>query len=148
VILAALPSWADGAARDLGVVAGIIVALGIISSKTPVGRVLAWMYKRLFGQPVTEWLKRTIHGVIDPVVSALSDRNDLQHHENGERLQHIERRVATVEANTAVHADRLDRGSERMDVIIASLGGLQADVAALRTNPPRSQPLEPTGDPS
>ena len=141
MILAALPSWVDGAARDLGVVAGIIVALGVIASKTPLGRVLAWAYKRLFGQPVTEWLGRTIHNVIDPVVSGLSDRNDMQHHENAERLQHIEQRVAVVEANTAVHAERLDRGSERMDQIISSLGGLQADVAALRTTPPRSHPL-------
>lgn len=136
MIFAALPSWIDEAARDLGVIAGLILALGVIATKTPLGKVLTWVYRRLFGQPVTEWLQRTIHGVIDPVISALSDRNDVQHAENGERLNHIEQRVAVVEANTQIHAERLDRGSDRMDQIISDLGGLKNDVAALRTPRP------------
>jgi hypothetical protein len=136
-----MPAWVEGAARDLGLVAGIVVAAGVIASRTPIGKVIAWVYKRLFGQPVTEWLRRTIHGVVDPGIKELSDRNDLQHHENAERLQHIEQRVAVVEANTEIHAARLDSGASRMKDILESLGGLQADVAALRTNPPRSHPL-------
>jgi tetrahydromethanopterin S-methyltransferase subunit G len=129
-----MPAWVDGAARDLGVVAGIVVALGIIATKTPLGRILAWIYKRLFGQPITEWLRNTIHGVIDPVVQALSDRNDEQHIENAKRLEKIEKKVAE-------HGERLDRGGQRMDHLIKTLDGLQTDVAALRTNPPRSHPL-------
>ena len=136
-----MPAWVDGAARDLGVVAGIITFLGVIASKTPIGKVLAWTYKRLFGQPVTEWLRSTIHGVVDPGIKELSDRNDLQHTENAERLQHIEQRVAVVEANTEIHAERLDRGAERMGAIFASLDELQGAVSALRSDPPRSQPL-------
>jgi len=136
-----MPAWVEGAARDLGLVAGIVVAAGVIASRTPIGKVIAWVYKRLFGQPVTEWLRRTIHGVVDPGIKELSDRNDLQHHENAERLQHIEQRVAVVEANTEIHAARLDSGASRMKDILESLGGLQADVAALRSDPPRSHPL-------
>jgi hypothetical protein len=147
MILTALPAWVDGAARDLGVIAGIVVALGVITAKTPLGRIVRWLYKRLFGQPLTDWAQRTIHGVVGPEIAALSGRNDEQHAENGERLAHIEheqavmkRELEVVSGIVSAHGDRLDKGSGRMDDIFGALDGLQKDVAVLRSRPSLPEP--------
>lgn len=144
MILAALPAWVEIAARDLGILAGLIVALGVILTKTPLGRILRWLYKRVFGQPLTDWLSRTVHGVIDPVVATLSARNDGQHLENAERLQHIEheqavmkRELEVVSGIVTAHGERLDKGSGRMDEIFGALDDLKGTVASLR------EPLPP-----
>lgn len=59
-------------------------------------------------------------------ITALSQSNEAQH-------AGIEHRVAVVEANTAIHATRLDDGSKRMAEIIDKLGVLSTDVGQLRT---------------
>lgn len=107
-MLAALPNWVDYAARDLGIIAGLVVAIGVIVTKTPLGRILAWLYRRLFGQPVTQWLGQTVHGVIDPIIRDLSDRNDRQHAESAERLDHIETRVGEVELSVRALQQTVD----------------------------------------
>lgn len=104
-----------------------------------------WLWKAILRQMRAE-IVAVNQASIDALggkIDALADRNDEQHAENGARLQHIEGRVAVVEANTEIHADRLDKGADRMAGIVATLETLQQAVAALRTNPPRSLPLNP-----
>ena len=62
--------------------------------------------------------------------------------ETAQRMTAIEQRVAVVEANTEIHARRLDDSSERIKAVIESLDVLTSDVAALRSPPPTPQPPE------
>jgi hypothetical protein len=105
---AALPPWFTALARDAALVAAFITAVGIVVTRSPLGRGARWMYGRLFGQPVTAWLTSTVLDVVRPSIAELSDRNDRQHEENSEHLQSIEGRVAVVEANTSIHATELN----------------------------------------
>jgi hypothetical protein len=56
--------------------------------------------------------------------------------QTAERLSAIEQRVAVVEANTEIHATRLDSGAERINSVIESLDSLAAYVAEIRKQPP------------
>lgn len=75
-------------------------------------------------------------------IAALSQSNETQHAENGRRLDGIEQRQAVVEANTAIHATRLDDGSKRMAEIISKLGDLSSDVGRLRSTQLANSPKE------
>lgn len=75
-------------------------------------------------------------------INALSQGNETQHAENGQRLDGIEHRVAVVEHNTEIHATRLDDGSKRMAQIIAALTDLSTDVGRLRTTQLANSPEE------
>lgn len=134
-MIAELPLWTQGAARDLGVIAVLIGSLGVIA-KTRIGRTVGGLvrrtYRRAFGQPVTSWAAGLVTAAVKPMIDALSDRNDQQHAETAEQLTDVRKRVAVVEANTEIHAERLDRGAERMDGIIVQLDQLATDVQALR----------------
>lgn len=77
-------------------------------------------------------------------ITALSQSNEAQHAEIGQRLDRIEHRVAVVERNIAIHATRLDDGSKRMAEIIDKLGVLSTDVGQLRTTQLANSPEEPT----
>lgn len=142
-----MPPVVEGAAVDLGVIAGIVVSLGILARSRPGKAVLGLgrrTWRRAFGQPFTTWATNLVSGAVRPEIQALSARNDDQHAANLERLEAIESRVAVVEANTTIHADRLDRGGERMDEIVGSLKQLQTDVAALHTPTVPLPTLPPT----
>lgn len=129
-------------------------ALAVALALGCAGASMRWVWKAILrqmraeireaAQPNSDSLEEAITKKIDE----LSDRNDHQHTENAERLQHIEERVAVVEANTKIHADRLDSGAGRMAAIFKSLEQLQTDVSALRSDPPTppqpSQPSEET----
>lgn len=65
-------------------------------------------------------------------IDALAARNDLQHAENGLRLNGIEQRQAVVEAGMAVQANQIAKAADRTIEIIASLADLSAHVADLR----------------
>ncbi len=69
-------------------------------------------------------------------------RNEAATTETAERLSAIEHRVAVVEANTEIHARRLDDGSERIKSVIESLDSLAAYVAEIRKPLPPPQPPE------
>lgn len=77
-------------------------------------------------------------------ITALSQSNEAQHAEIGQRLDRIEHRVAVVERNIAIHATRLDDGSKRMAEIIDKLGVPSTDVGRLRTTQLANSPEEPT----
>jgi malic enzyme len=77
-------------------------------------------------------------------ITALSQSNEAQHAENGQRLDRIEHRVAVVERNIAIHATRLDDGSKRMAEIISKLGDLSSDVGRLRSTQLANSPKEPS----
>jgi len=130
---------AESLTHDTGRAASIAVG---VAATVAVAR---WVWKAILRQMRAE-IVSVNQASIDALgmkIDALADRNDNQHAENGSRLEHIEGRVAVVEANSTIHAERLDRGSERMDTILSTLDTLQAAVSALRTNPPRSLPLDP-----
>lgn len=130
------PVWLQDAAVDLGILAGIVVSLGVLA-KTTLGKSLIGLvkrtYRRAFGQPFRDWAKLTIQEAVRPEIDALRVENTEQHGETAERLVAIEQRVAVVETNTEIHATRLDNGSVRMDEIFSALGGIQEQVRSLRS---------------
>lgn len=119
-----------GRAATIAVAGAIAVAVVTAAAK--------WLWKAILRQMRAEIVAVNKDSIdaLGGKIDALADRNDEQHAE-------IEGRVAVVEANTEIHADRLDKGADRMAGIVATLETLQQAVAALRTNPPRSLPLNP-----
>lgn len=121
-----------GRAATIAVTGAVAVAVVTAAAK--------WLWKAILRQMRAEIVAVNKDSIdaLGGKIDALADRNDEQHAE-------IEGRVAVVEANTEIHADRLDKGADRMAGIVATLETLQQAVAALRTNPPRSLPLNPPG---
>lgn len=59
------------------------------------------------------------------------------------QLVDLSQRVAVVEANTEIHARRLDDGSQRIKAVISSLDSLAVDMARLTGSPlPPPNPQE------
>lgn len=122
--------------------AGRAAFIGIAVVAT--GALARWLWKAILrqmraeiqaaNQPNQDALEQAIGKRIDD----LATRNDMQHAETAERLGSIEHRFAVVEANTQIHAERLDRGAERMSTMFAALDELQDAVKSLR------RPVQPT----
>lgn len=97
-----------------------------------------WVWKAILRQMKAEIREAAqpnqdaLEQAIGKRIEELSQRNDEQHGETAERLNSIEQRVAVVEANTQIHADRLDRGGTRMDDLIQALSELAGTVHELR----------------
>lgn len=64
---------------DLGTAAGVLVALATASRTPPV----RWLGRRLIGEPMTEWLARTVAEQVAPVDERLSAIEHEMHPNDG-----------------------------------------------------------------
>ena len=99
-----------------------------------------WMWRAALAQMKAEIREATgtadLEASLGKKLDDMRDLNDAQHADTAERLDSMERRLAVVETNTEVHAERLDNGSTRMDQIITTLDRLQSAVAKIRKEAP------------
>jgi PAS domain S-box-containing protein len=73
LVLAVEPWW-HSSGENVIWVAGVVTALGIISRTRPA----RWLYRRLVGQPVTEWSTRVVGQVVDDKVSKTNGGSSLR----------------------------------------------------------------------
>lgn len=105
-----MPQWLIAGLQIVGALAAFLVALAGIM-KSPVGKVIVWVWRRLFHEPVTEWLHRTTSAAIQPAlvevrqeVGALRVENTKQHKQvAGARVRMEKRLGAKIDAGFAAH---------------------------------------------
>jgi hypothetical protein len=154
-----MPPVVEAVALDLGVVAGIVVSLGILARSRPGKAVLGLgrrTWRRAFGQPFTTWAQSLVRDAVRPEIEALRAENSEQHGQTAQALTDVSdelgdvnKRVAVIEHVVKGHDQRLDRGTQRMDAIggqigdiFTALGELKVTVAGL------TAPIQPPDQPS
>ena len=121
--------------HDIGRAAAIAVGVAFVMA------LARWLWKAILRQMRAE-IQAANQPNMDGLEAAIGRRIDSLRTETADRLDSMEHRFAVVEANTQIHAQRLDSGAERMAEIRETLDGLAADVAALRSTPPPQPPKE------
>ena len=84
-------------AATIGVLAALIASLGVLS-KTPFGRGMRWLWRRVVTEPMAGWLKMTIAEVADErVVKVLMSPN------GGKSLHDVATAVNRIESKFDAH---------------------------------------------
>jgi len=129
----AASDWVERFASDIAIVAAVITGLSLILAKTRLGKVVAWVWKRLVTQPVGTWLEALIERVFNRLIQPFSDRSNNQHIDMADRFDLVEGRIASVQANV----DYLAKRSVAHDIRLAelpriteALGKLEETIAA------------------
>lgn len=129
----AASDWVERFASDIAIVAAVITGLSLILVKTRLGKVVAWVWKRLVTQPVGTWLEALIERVFNRLIQPFSDRSNNQHIDMAGRFDLVEGRIASVQANV----DYLAKRSVTHDIQLAelpriteALGKLEETIAA------------------
>jgi Co/Zn/Cd efflux system component len=106
----ATPEWLVEVAASLGIVAGLLTALGVIL-RSPLGRVVRWVWRRLFGDPVTSWLQRATLAAVAPELDKARAENAEQHavaqRERSEQMELILGRFEVVDRLAGLHEQRI-----------------------------------------
>lgn len=106
----AAPSWLVGLATDLGITAALIASVVAIL-RSPLGRVVRWAWRRLVGDPVTDWAKASIESTVSPQIDKLRAENSQQHAaasaERAAQMQMLLARFEIVDRLAAVHEQRI-----------------------------------------
>ncbi len=100
-MIGALPEWIVDAGKVSGAVAAFIIAIGVIA-KSPIGKIVAWLYRRVFGAPISSWFRHQVREAMSQPMLTLRAENETQHAEVGNRLVSVEARLHEVE--TAVRS--------------------------------------------
>jgi hypothetical protein len=90
----ATPHWLIEAGTNAGIITAMIAA-AVALLKSPIGHAVRWVWGRLFGEPITAWLRRTTReSVAEDFVrlwsglEVLRRENSMQHNEaRGERIE-------------------------------------------------------------
>lgn len=109
---AVVPVLTDAAAV-LAVVAALVVAATAIA-KSPLGRVLGWVYRRLFGEPLTQKLESVVARCITPQLQRVEEKNDLQHAENKAAI--VDLSAKTHKLSEQLHDHRLETRDELHEI--------------------------------
>lgn len=129
----AAADWIEQFAADIAIAAAIITGISLILAKTRLGKVTAWVWKRLVTQPVGTWLEALIERVFNRLIQPFSDRSNNQHVEMADRFDLVEGRIASVQANVDYLAKRSvthDTQLAELPRITEALGKLEETIAA------------------
>ena len=132
-MIVAASDWVERFASDIAIVAAVITGLSLILVKTRLGKVVAWVWKRLVTQPVGTWLEALIERVFNRLIQPFSDRSNNQHIDMAERFDLVEGRIASVQANVDYLAKRSvthDTQLAELPRITEALGKLEETIAA------------------
>lgn len=106
----AAPGWLIEVGTDVAIVAGVIASSAAIF-RSPLGRIVRWVWRRLVGAPVTEWAHRAIESTVSPQIEKLRSENAQQHAaasaERAEQMQMLLDRFEIVDRLAAVHEQRI-----------------------------------------
>lgn len=86
-------------ATTLGTFAGIIGAVGIIATKTPLRKVCSWLWKRNVSLPLTEWTTNNIREVVTPLLKPIYD--ELSYNSGSttkDKLRQVTERLERIES--------------------------------------------------
>lgn len=106
----AAPDWLIAVATDLGIVAAIIASCVAIL-RSPLGRVVRWIWRQVVGNPVTDWAKSAVDGIVSPQIDRLREENAAQHaaasDERASQMQTLIDRFEAVDRLANVHERRI-----------------------------------------
>ena len=92
-------------AATIVVLAGIVGALGVLA-KTPFGKGMRWLWRRIVTEPISGWLRHTVAEVADErVVKVLMSPN------GGKSLHDVATAVQRVETKLDTHINDHLRGA-------------------------------------
>ena len=91
-------------AATIGVLAALVTAIGVLS-KTPFGKGMRWLWRRVITEPISAWLRHTIAEVADEsVVRVLMKPNGGKSlHDVATAVRRIEARQKRIEAHLGLH---------------------------------------------
>lgn len=93
IALGFLPHVLRNNASDWGLTIAYVAGAGVILNKTPLGRVVAFVFRRLFGEPGMAMLRRHVAAAVNPEIARIDkridelDRRDSEHRERSEQQQ-------------------------------------------------------------
>lgn len=109
-MIVAAPSWLVEVATNLGIIAGLIAASGAIL-KSRAGRLVKWVWRRLFGEPITAWLQRATLAAVAPELERGRAENAEQHavaqRERSDQMRLILERFEVVDRLAGIHEQRI-----------------------------------------
>lgn len=128
-----LPPEVQDAGANLLQLAAYAAALAAISAlwrKSPVRRVVAWLWRRNVSGPIGGWAERNIAATVHPIVQASRDAALAQHEEQNALM--AAQSAAMAEGFTAVN-HRLDRNAKTIERHTEQISELERDLRAPRT---------------
>lgn len=102
MIAFSVPDWLAGVGVLAGAIAALIAAAGVIA-KSRLGKGFVWVYRRLFGEPLTDKFTAVVTRVVTPQLTRLEDKNDRQHAENKTAIQRLTETVIEHRLETRDH---------------------------------------------
>lgn len=127
-----VPDWLAGVGVLAGAIAALLAAAGVIA-KSPIGKSFVWVYRRLFGEPLTDLFQKGAKRALKPdlhrlerKVDALEVKNDLQHGENKSAIHKIDETLTEHRVETRDHLFELrQQAIETHNLLIAHFGEAQ-----------------------
>jgi len=106
----AVPGWLDNWGGVIILIAAVCAAIAMLWTKviwhprSPIRRITAWVFERIVWEPLSRrrnrWFQNATNEVVTPQLDALKlqiaevgDRNDRQHFENSDKIEHLSTRV-------------------------------------------------------
>jgi hypothetical protein len=118
VTLFTLPESVKVMSIDLTLIAGIVASTGVLlHRRSPLRRVLGWVFRRNIGQPVSVWARTAVRGVVQPMFDILHEENTEQHAANNAKLTEVSTKLQRIEVRQIHIQNRVDGIDARLHAV-------------------------------